>query len=44
MICRYLPPNGGGTDAPGTLGELVADRELAEVAQLRLVQSLALAA
>ena len=41
MIWRYFPPKGGGTDAPGTLASWLRIGELAEIAQLGLVQALA---
>ena len=42
MIWRYLPAKGRGHGGAGDAGHLVADGELAEVAQLRFAQALAL--
>ena len=42
MICRYFPPNGGGTDAPATPASWLRTVNWPEIAQLRLVQALAL--
>ena len=41
MIWRYFPPNGGGTDAPGTPASWLRIGELPDVAQLRLGQAFA---